>query len=205
MYSLPGPNPNIEIRVSVYPKKDFTSDELNRVIEGISMEDMRLVDIPELLGSHATVAAFDISDSETKIIGFSRQVKRDYLVSRAGRLCCVELGSVWVDPEYRGKNIGRALIEQSTNEMLAFNFLPLAVCNEDSRKIFEKMGYKPIGVMPRTKDGHVRVVEMFNNNRVRSVLGLRSEMIHKINKLPRFKEMDIASRKTKIDRLLEAS
>jgi GNAT superfamily N-acetyltransferase len=205
MQSLPGPNPNIEIRVSVHPERDLTVTDLDRVIEGISREDMRLVDIPELLGSHATVAAFDISDSEARIVGFSRQVKRDNLISRTGRLSCVELGSVWVDPEYRGKNIGRALIEQSTTEMLAFNFLPLAVCNEDSRKIFEKMGYIPIGVMPRTKDGHARVVEMFNNYRVTSLLGLRSEVIRKINKLPRFREMDIASRKTKIDRLLEAS
>jgi GNAT superfamily N-acetyltransferase len=174
----------------------MSSGDIQRVIEGASNEDMFPVTVDDILGSYATFGAFLQEDGEQRMVGFARQLHRDSMQLPEGeRLSVTELGTVWVDPAYRGRSIGPFLIRSATQLMQVVGFVPVAVCNERSRSKFEAEGYTPVGVLPR-ENGHDRVVEMYEANSdwrftERWHDGLRAETLTFMQSLPRFQKMRI--------------
>ncbi len=195
MITFPGPNPSIELCIPARSEA-FSVEDLECVAQGIEAEDMRPVTVSDLARSYSATAAYDISCPEKKrIVGFARLVQRDRLAMSIGGICSVEIGSVWVDSAYRGQKIGPALIKHTTNLMQAVGFVPLAVCNQYSRKTFEALGYRPIGHMPSPDGHHDRIVEMYENPSdlyiQRRWQSLRPELLACISGLQRFQEMKL--------------
>lgn len=182
----------IELHITKHPYEDFGEDNVARVVEGINNEDMRIVSVEDIARSYAAIGAFDLTESgEKKIVGFARQIQPDLVITSAGRLFTTEVGSVWVDPKFRGRGIGNVLIRHTTDLITTVGYIPLAVCNQYSRTNFESAGYSPVGIMPSTREGNERVVEVFEKLSERNIkgleqYGLRSEILHGISQLPRF-------------------
>lgn len=201
MIPLPRVSSAFSVEFSLHADEIFTPHDLGRIVDGINAEDMRQVDVPSLLSSYAVLGAFAPDQQRGRqAVGFARQVERTTLVTEgAGRLCVGEIGSVWVDPRYRGQKIGSTLIREMTMLMHTVNFIPLAVCNQDSRRTFEAVGFTPIGTMPSTADGNERVVEMYEDHHVdwyvreQWPLGLRDEVLDGIQALPRFQDLNLGS------------
>jgi len=195
MITLSESSSALEVCLSRQPLEDFGEDNIEKLIEGINNEDMRRVSVTDIAGSYAAIAAFNnLEPDKRELVGFARQVKRDVLATSVGKLCVVEVGSVWVDPDYRGQGIGQTLIDRSTEIMRIVGFIPIAVCNQHSRNNFEKAGYVPIGTMPSTTEGNQRIVEMFEPPidwyvRERWQSGVRQEVLDGTSSLPRFKTM----------------
>lgn len=173
----------------------FSSADLKRVADGVNDEDMRTVRADTLVGSYATFGAYiDSETGERKLVGFARQVQRDFMVTSSDeKLCIGELGTVWVDPAYRNQQIGMALIRSATQFMNIIGFIPVAVCNELSRNSFEKVGYTPVATLPN-ENGHERIVEMYENHqdwlvRQNWTCGLRDEVFDFMQSLPRFERI----------------
>lgn len=193
MITFTGPEADIEIRVHLNALNELSEEQFAHVAQGIAAEDMRLVTPAELADSYLSVAAVDTARADEPIVGFARQVQRDFLThDEKEDLVVGEIGSVWVDPQYRGREIGRTLIRQTTSLMKIVGFVPVAICNEFSRKNFEDQGFSPTGRLPDAPNGRQRIVEMAD---VTDILPLRlndydpATIQRMITTLPRFTQM----------------
>lgn len=140
----------------------FTNEELDRVARGIDAEDMVPVTTDILRRSYAGMGVYALHDDTKELVGYARQVKRNMMevdVDEADRAAVVEIGSVWVAPEQRGIGIGQELIRHSSSLMKVVGFLPVAVCNDVSRRAFEAVGFEPVAEMVNSQ-GKQRVIEV---------------------------------------------
>lgn len=186
----------VEVDLTLHAEGVSLAD-MQRIIDGVAREDMLPVSAADILGSYATYGAFIRAETgERRMVGFARQLHRDFMkISDQEELCVSELGTVWIDPAYRGRNIGPFLIRTATSLMRTVGFVPVAVCNERSRAKFEAEGYTPVGILPR-ENGHDRVVEMYENHtnwfiEERWQTGLRADALAFMQSLPRFQQMHI--------------
>lgn len=166
--------------------ESFTNAELNRVAQGIAAEDMVPVTVDTLRQSYAGMGAYAVSEGEKELVGYARQVKRNMLnvdIDGLGEATVVELGSLWVAPEQRGKGIGQELVRRSSELMKVVGFLPVAVCNGVSRRAFEAVGYEPVAEMVNGQ-GKQRVIE------VDSELPMGISWLHRAVLLSRLREID---------------
>lgn len=176
------------VEVIMSPRcEDFSDEELFRVSQGIANEDMVPVTVESLRTSYQGMGAFVVNDNGNKeLVGFARQVKRNILEIGKEPIAIVEVGSVWVDTNYRGRGIGRELVRCTTTVMKAVGFLSVAVCNEDSRRTFEAEGYEAIAEM-QNGVGRDRVVELYKATLPIGIDRLtRAEAINHLSKIERF-------------------
>lgn len=57
-----------------------------------------------------------------------------------------EVGSLWVPEIRRKRGIAHGLVEIISHELVEMDELPYALCNSSSLKIFERIGYQPVGL-----------------------------------------------------------
>ena len=96
-----------------------------------------------------------VSENDSKVTGYAYAVP---FRTRAAYRWCVE-SSVYVDPAWSGRGIGRSLMEVlihlltdlGLHEVVAGVTLP----NPASERLHERLGFEPVGVFPRSgwKDG----------------------------------------------------
>lgn len=58
----------------------------------------------------------------------------------------VEVGSLIVDPNYRGHGIGTLLVKAVHNKVIRNGNTPIAFCNPASKAIFKQLGYLPMPI-----------------------------------------------------------
>lgn len=167
----------------------FTDEDLARVSNGVAAEDMVQVTVATLRQSYASMGVYVLQESgEKELAGYARQVKRNFLdvdIDNSDRAAVVELGSVWVAPEQRGKGVGKELIRHSSRLMKTVGFLPVAVCNDVSRRTFEEVGFEPIAEMTNDQ-GKPRVIEVDSELPVGMNWLCRAHVISRLREIDRF-------------------
>ncbi|MCA9333216.1 GNAT family N-acetyltransferase [Candidatus Saccharibacteria bacterium] len=167
----------------------FSDEDLLRVTLGIDEEDMAPVTVDTLRDSYASMGAYTLRSDDRELVGFARQVKRNILEFDNEEVAIVEIGSVWVDPKSRGRGVGKRLVQSSSMAMLTVGFMPVAVCNEESRVIFEAVGFEPIAEM-KNQGGKPRVVEVFAHKLPIGISWLaRASAISRLRQIERFDTM----------------
>ncbi len=190
MITIPAPEASLEVVLS-RGAAEFAYDDLARVAAGVDVEDMVPVTIEGLHQSYSCMGAYALNGADRELVGFARQLRRDDVLVDEERVCVTELGTLWVSPERRGQGIGETLLTHATNLMTVVGFLPVAVCNEDSRKLFERVGYEPVASM-WSRAGRHRIVEVYPNGpQTGPAMNSRQAAITRLNELDRFRHMDL--------------
>jgi len=182
------PKEGLEVSIAVHDDELVPLAQLEAISDGIAQEDMCTVSPEQLSGSYATIGAFALQSSgERSLIGFIRQPERYYFRIEDEEVVCVtEMASLWVHPDYRRHHIGGLLVKTATDISDVVGFTPIAVCNPDGKKVFERVGYEPIGTMPNN-----RTVELYRPHvnpyeRKMWANGFGGQVICAIAGLPRF-------------------
>ena len=185
-------NTGIEIFRAQRSSEGFAHADLERVVEGIQGEDMVPVDVTGLLGSFASFGAFIKGhDGMKSMVGFARVVGIAPIKAlETGPTHVAELGSVWVDDNHRGQGVGAALIHSATHSLVSAGKVPFGVCNENSRKRFETLGYEPVGQLPKAGE-HDRIIELYEDGLYHATgqdwdQWLRTGVLDTMRDLPRF-------------------
>lgn len=190
MITISAPEAPLEI-VAARGATEFAYADLARVADSVAQEDMVPVSVETLHQSYACMGAYVMNGEDREMAAFARQLKREVIEVDEEVVCAVELGTLWVAPEHRGKGIGHELLTQSTDLMTIVGFLPVAVCNEDSRKLFERVGYEPVASM-WSRAGRHRIVEVYPDGpQTGPAITSRHAAIARLNELDRFRHMDL--------------
>lgn len=182
----------IEIYRAQRSSDGFEHADLERVVEGVQSEDMVPVDVAGLLGSFASFGAFIKGpDGIKSMAGFARVAGLAPINTfKAGPTHVAELGSVWVDEDHRSRGVGAALINAATHSLVTAGQVPFGVCNENSRKRFETLGYEPVGQLPKAGE-HDRIIELYEDGLYHATgqdwdQWLRTGVLGTMRDLPRF-------------------
>ncbi len=164
---------------------------MDTITTGVASENMRGVTPQDILASYALYFARNTEGNE--LMGTVRQLPRTYLQTEFddNRVCISELGTLWVDPQFRGRNVAENLVRVASNLMDVSSIVPVAVCNPAGRRIFEheRVGFVPVAAMPSG-----RVVEIFPpgldwQRREMWDQGMQDSIVAQMAELPRFAGM----------------
>ncbi len=183
---------NIEQREIIVSRgcDGFTDAELAQVVRGAAAEDMAPITIDTLRQSYASMGMYALCGGARELIGYARQVRRNVMevdVDEADQAAVVEIGSVWVAPGQRGKGVGKELIRNSSRLMKTVGFLPVAVCNDVSRRTFEAVGFEPIAEMTNDQ-GKPRVIEVDSELPLGMSWLCRAHVISRLREIDRFEK-----------------
>lgn len=160
----------IDVVLELPTEGELDAHVAETVAAGVSQENMRGVTPQEILGSFATYTAWHFDKTGPTVAGFLRQRTEDnyafplYLPDLTGRggepevihtYVINELGTLWVNPVYRGRQFAVAdtLVGAASTFMQEFSvrrersLLPVAVCNPGGRKVFERWGFDRVGTI----------------------------------------------------------
>lgn len=87
---------------------------------------------------------------DEKLVGMVELIKQDRLKYKHKAL----IVGMYVSPEYRGKGLGRALLEAAVNQAKTIDeteqvLLSVVTTNEKAKSLYESLGFESYGVEPR--------------------------------------------------------